>query len=374
MIRTAFLIFAVVCTPLFAAQTCIRVGEGTIAPVHQKKLEQHGIDTLGVIDTDSTKREATLKKGLQWFESIDQAFAQRPDFWDVCVPPEEHLPVMKKIMQVDPYARILVEKPICMSYQISELLELLKSFQGKIVVNENYLSSEITETVLKMAFETLQLQPRKIVIEMDKNRIIDIKRGRYVDPEGAFKYEGTHILTILQSVLDKLNVSLPMPNYVQYEPLVFSDRSLENQGSADIQFKIGNLDVLLFSSMNGTLKYPYPPYAKECILEADTAYRYRILAIEGESLDSNLYTVVGFYEPLANQPRCLGEVALFKNGKLVTSLGEIPDDSMGAHLHKAADYLLGKTTSNPCTVEAGIEIVQLLDRTLPTYNLNCSPK
>lgn len=357
--------------PLSADQTCIRVGGGTISPVHQQKLQQHAVETLGIIDNDPSKKDVVLRQGLQWFESYEQALEQKPDFWDVCVPPEVHLVVMKKIIETDPKALITVEKPICMSYQISELCQLLKTFQGKIVVNENYLSSEITGTVLKIAFELLHLTPHRIVVEMDKNRIADIKRGRYVDPEGAFKYEGTHILTILLSVLDKLSIELPnRPNTIDYEPLIVSGRTLENQGSADILFKIDQLEINLFSSMNGTIKNRYPAYSKDSILEEETAHRYRILAIEGESPDGTLYTVVGFYEPLAKHSRGIGEVILLKNGEWIKSFGEIADDSMGNHLGRTADYLLGKTSVNPCTAERGIEIVRLLDRMLPKTERN----
>ena len=201
-----------------------------MAPLHQQKHLQHGIVTIGVIDIDPLKKEVALKRGLLWLESYDEAFALKPDLWDICVPPEEHLPVMKQIAAVDPNARIIVEKPICMSYQVQELYEMLAGFQGKVVVNENYMSSGITETVLRMAFETLHLTPRRIVIEMDKNRIVDIKRGRYVDPEGAFKYEGTHILTIVQAILERLKISLPMrPDFICYKPLVFLDQSLKTR-------------------------------------------------------------------------------------------------------------------------------------------------
>lgn len=38
---------------------------------------------------------------------------------------------------------------------------------------------------------------------------------------------------------------------------------------------------------------------------------------------------------------------------------------MGEHLGRAANYLVGKTSTNPCPVEKGIEIVQVLNRMLP---------
>jgi hypothetical protein len=346
---------------LVASETCVRVGDGTVAPLHRQKLEQEGVAVLGVIDTDFSKKEGVLKKGLQWFDSYEGAFVQKPGFWDICTPPETHLDVIKKIIAIDPQARMIVEQPVCMSGQIPELLEVLKDFQGKIVVNENYLSSEVTEKVLETAFKKLGITPRKIVIEMDKNRIADIKKGRYVDAEGAFKYEGTHMLTILQSVLGQLQLQLPPnPTIKVYEPMVVSDRMLPHQGSAHIVFKIGEIEVDLFSSMKGDILNRYPPYEKEKISEQETQVRYRVLAIVGEP-----YTVVGFYEPLADHPRSIGEVVVLKDGKIVENLSQVADDSMRKHLGRAANYLLGKTDVNPCSIEEGIKIVQLLDCMLP---------
>src|SRR5579862_2766983 len=129
-----FFILCMLFLRILSAETCIRVGEGTVAQIHQEKLRQYGITTLGVIDIDPLKKEIVAGKGLQWLETYDQACALKPSFWDVCVPTEDHLLVMKKIMRIDPEACILVEKPICMSYQVPELRKLLTAFQGKIVV------------------------------------------------------------------------------------------------------------------------------------------------------------------------------------------------------------------------------------------------
>jgi predicted dehydrogenase len=341
---------------VFMSIFCIRSGDGTVAPLHEEK----GIKAMGIIDTDPTKKENVLKRGVQWFASYEEAAAQKPRFWDICTPPETHLGVMQKIIELDPNANIIVEKPICLSSQIPALQELLKGFQGKIVVNENYLSSDVTQTVMQVAFDKLRIKPRKIVVEMDKNRIADVKKGRYVDPEGAFKYEGTHMLTILQSILERLSLELPLkPETVVYEPMHVGEKLLEKQGSAEIVFKVGDVSVHLFSSMKGDIRHAYPPYGRGTIHESETAVRYRAVAIEGDE-----YTVVGFYEPLPNHLRSVGQVFVLKNKEVVEKVGDIADDTMGKHLTKAADYLLNKTDTNPCPAATGIEIVKLLDRVL----------
>lgn len=338
---------------ILALTTCVRVGEGTVAPLHEQKLKSHDVQTIGIIDTDEKKKSSPFK----WFESYEAAAAANPTFWDVCTPPDQHLSVIKKIIAVDPKARMIVEKPICMSHEIEELNEVLKTFQGKLVVNENYLSSDITEKVRAIAFDELKLQPTRIVIEMDKNRMADFKKGRYVDPEGAFKYEGTHIITIL----DSLGIPLPSkPTSVVYEDL---SPAFPQQGSADILFESGSLQVKLYSSMKGTLKNHYAPYARAPIEEHETAPRYRVVAIEGGAT-----TIVGFYEPLPNHPRSIGEVVVLVDGKVIKTYPSIPDDTMGKHLGKAVDYLTGKTEVNPCPPETAIRIVERLDSVLPKAN------
>lgn len=223
-------------------RTYVRIGQGAVAPLHEKKLEDHGFKTIGIIDSDQAKKEGVLARRLQWFESYEAALREKPSFWDICVPPEAHFSVMKKIIELDPLANMIVEKPVCLSSQIPELLQLMENFKGKIVVNENYLSSQVTQAVIRVAFNELLLVPSRIVVEMDKNRIDDTRNGRYIDPEGALKYEGPHMVANLQAVLDQFKVQLPSnPYYISYEDLVFSDQALKNQGSADIQFRSGDL-------------------------------------------------------------------------------------------------------------------------------------
>ena len=416
-----FIILLMITFTLSAEPGCVRIGYGTVAPVHENKLKQHGVKTLGIIDIDPAKQMAAASKGLRCFNSYEEALQAEPSFWDICTPPAEHLNVIKEIIRLDPKARMIVEKPICMEHQIPELQTLLKTFQGSIVVNENYLSSQISEAVRKIAFESLQLTPRKIVIEMDKNRIVDFKKGRYIDSNGAFAYEGTHIVTILQSFLHSMQLTLPpKPLSVHYTDI--TSLNLPNQGSANIEYKIegvaklrfgaksalfeqdpdsaqiaysepsmsicaetspaqkssnlaskatfatpsGQLYINLFSSMDGTIKNRYPPYALKTIEEHDTLTRYRVIAIEGLSPKGDAYRVLGFYEPVPDAPRSIGKIAVFMNGALDRLIEEIPDDSMGKHLSYASDYLLGKTNVNPCPPETGIEIVQLLETMLPS--------
>jgi hypothetical protein len=76
-------------------------------------------------------------------------------------------------------------------------------------------------------------------------------------------------------------------------------------------------------------------------------------------------TVVGFFEPINGFERSQSAVAIFKERELVDYIAPIEDDSMGRHLKSAIDYFEGITGKNPCTVEEGIEVVNILNTLSP---------
>ncbi|NER38299.1 MAG: hypothetical protein F6J93_30815 [Oscillatoria sp. SIO1A7] len=72
---------------------------------------------------------------------------------------------------------------------------MLKNFKGKLVVNENYITSLVTKKIKELIID-MDLAPHKVVSEMTKNRINDFINGRFLDNNlGAFGYEGSHIVT-----------------------------------------------------------------------------------------------------------------------------------------------------------------------------------
>jgi predicted dehydrogenase len=148
------------------------------------------VTTIGVIDLDEKKKKLALEAGFQAFSSYEEAFKLKPDFWDICVSTDFHLNILKTIISLDSNANIIVEKPICHFFQIDTLKKILENFQGKIVVNENYVSSNITKTVRKLS-ALLNLKSTRIISEMSKNRTADIRNRRFLDQEFfAFGYEG----------------------------------------------------------------------------------------------------------------------------------------------------------------------------------------
>ncbi len=182
--------------------TCITIGYGSVAPVHHDKLSSCNVKPVGIIETNAAKHDAIRKKGYPVCDTYEEALQLTPDFWDICCPVDDHVTVIENIIALDPHARIIVEKPICNFEEIPKLQELLKNFLGKIVVNENYLSSATTQKIKDLAAKH-GVDIKNITIEMDKNRTRDFIAGRYVDAKGAFYYEGTHMLTILGDIVNQ---------------------------------------------------------------------------------------------------------------------------------------------------------------------------
>ena len=342
--------------------TSIIIGFGVVGPIHHDKMQGiENVQVIGVIDIDPLKKNKITAKNLPAYLSMEElSIDVTPQIWDVCVPTESHLFVIRQIIARDPKAHIIVEKPVCLHHQIPELREALKGFQGRIVVNENYLSSEITKKVKEIALEELKIEPRRIVVEMDKNRSRDFQNGRFIDTEGALKYEGTHMVTILKGIGEQFCPRVQVrKNYGD----AFIPECLLHQGFADITYQQDGVDVQLFTSMVGGVCNHYLPYDISSMPTEDTASRYRVAAIEGSSKGESV-TVVGFYEPIRGFQRGQGAVAVIKEGKVVSIFEPIQDDTMGAHLKRAVHYL-AYGEENPCPVEKGIEAVEMLTQMLP---------
>lgn len=344
--------------------TFVTIGYGTVAPLHHSKfLEYAGAKPVGIIESDSSKQMKIKEKGLHLCQSYEEALSLKPTFWDVCTPNETHLQVLEKIMQIDPTSYILVEKPICSAAEIPRLRNLLQNFKGKIVVNENYLSSTTTEKVKQMVKE-LGLTIESVHVEMDKNRTKDFIDGRYVDAKGAFYYEGPHMLTILNAILGPHQADGSISR--RYEDLVLPDQTLPKQGLAEIAYKTKGISALLFTSMKGDIHTCYSPLKLTSIPKEDTATRYRVVAVKGKIQDNQERTVVGFFEPINGFQRSQAIVVVLDEQKNVISTSEtFSDDSMGNHLKKVTEYFVGATNTNPCTADEGLEIVNLLHALAP---------
>jgi predicted dehydrogenase len=142
------------------------------------------------------------QKGYRNFNNLDEALEKiEADLYSVCVPTKDHLKVLKKILNFNHKAKVILEKPPCQPNETEEILQLEKNYnQAKIVVNERYASSYVTQKVIEF-IKKYDVNEKILEIEFTKNRMKDVVEGRFLDEElGVLGYEGPHMLTIVSNI------------------------------------------------------------------------------------------------------------------------------------------------------------------------------
>jgi predicted dehydrogenase len=336
--------------------TCVRVGYGEIARLHQTKLQSLGVRLSGIYDSSLLRRQEARRDGRRVLSGLDELKRSAFDFWDVCVSTAGHFRVIQEILRLDPAANILVEKPVCAPEDIERMRSLSRSFPCRISVNETYYSSRVLQLV-KHTVEQLRITPKRISVEMSKDRRDDIRQGRFVDEElGILGYEGSHMLAALQQLGDEF-----LPEEV--DSVVWSGMTLEQdgktrllprQGSVDIRYRACHgVEVQMFSSMTGDVRRPV------LCFRPGRGRRYRVLDVEGVDPSGDRVQVIGLFEPIQTLERGQGVMLVYKNSRLAQSVVPVEDDHMQSHLSRVCRYFQGRD-DNPCSVEQGLAIVQWL--------------
>ncbi|MBO0820658.1 MAG: nucleotide sugar dehydrogenase [Nocardiopsaceae bacterium] len=342
--------------------TCVRVGVGSSGAIHGKALHRLGVRTLAVLDTNPAHQTAIAAAGLPPCDSYAEAAAYRPGFWDICVPTAAHLDVLEAIIAEDPQANILIEKPLCDFADLPRVSELLARHRGRIVVNENYASSAIPAAIAARVRE-LGLRVTGCCAEMTKNRSGDFLAGRFIDESaGAFGYEGTHLITIVEEMgYHSLDAD---PSHAEITDLALADgTALARQGTASVTLRADGCQVRLYTSVEGLIGHAHPPYAPcgRRIPADDTATRYRMLCVQGTGGDGAGYHVAGFFEPLPGLPRSQGVVAAYRDGVQLGEPEYVEDDTVTQHLARAIAHFGGDPV-NPCSVSRALRHVHYLHR------------
>jgi hypothetical protein len=346
--------------------TCIRVGYGAIAQIHQQKLDTVGVRTLAIVETHPQRRLAAERAGLHVATSCTEVAHLRPTFWDICVSTQYHVDILEAVAACDRGANVLIEKPICRYTDILRLEHVLRQFSGQIVVNENYCSSAVTQYV-RQTIEQLDIQIEQIAIEMTKHRGADVASGRFVDEEfGALGYEGPHLLAIIQhlgqqylpgDVVDLVVEDAIIPTAAGGSIL------LASQGGIDLTYLTpAGVEVNLYTSLVGRPKYVLPPLNQPGMtIPYGDSTRHRVLQVTGRDIRGDTYQIVGWYEPIRGYDRSQGGAAISKNGAVQKFIQPIWDDTIGTHLARAVRCFTG-ADENPCSVTQALRIVHFLEQ------------
>jgi hypothetical protein len=340
---------------------CVRIGYGEVANLHEKKLKELGVETLGIIETNPTKCKLAKSHGFHVFSDYEEVLKLNPFFWDICTDTSSHVEIIEKIVQLSPKANILVEKPVCSFYQLNWLQEILIGFKGKLSINENYQCSEITKAINKLIHQ-YDIKPSRVISEMTKNRSCDFTNGRFIDEDFfVFGYEGSHMLTNVLSLGKKY--APERISEVTFQDLQLETKtrfkSLYRQGCGKACYTAKNgVEVVLYTSMVGEIgfHFPHSPYSKNRIPVQDNSTRYRILAVEDFMKD---VTVVGYYEPIRNSSRNTGMVMLIEKGKLKKLIHPIKQDHLLLSIKKAIQFFNDQAKNNYSLLEAADTIKAL---------------
>lgn len=359
--------------------TCIRIGFGKIARIHEEQLRKHGVKTLGVVEVSKARLKEIEDSGLCALESLQDAVVCKPDFYDICTPSHARLAVIRDLCALDSQANILIEKPVCDFQDIQDLQAILQHHTGQIVVNENYASSNVTIAV-REALMVRNIKPERLIVESTKNRATDYILGRYQDDKiGALGYEGSHLLAIvgefgpgyeigelLDTDIDSIELSMAEITLDSDAVLAKCEEQnkqfLSHQGGAFMRYRAQNGCLVdLYTSMSGLIGFPCPPHAYpgQQISQSDVHARYRILRADGCDHAGIPYQIVGFYEPIAGLARSQAQLVIFKNWVLEEQSVLFEDNTMAQHLLRAIRCFNG-LESNPYCLERAIgDVIRL---------------
>lgn len=184
------------------SKACI-IGYGVAGRLHTRLFADLGTE-LTIIDP----KHQDLPKAHRSFHSeigdLPDSVIADTEIWSVCCPTADHLPVLRAILQRNPSARVLMEKPACRGNEIDEFAALLDRHpQARIVVNDQYRHSHAIMLLSRLVGDFSPDDPvERIAITFNKDRSNDVAMGRFVDRDyGVLGYEWTHMLAALAVLL-----------------------------------------------------------------------------------------------------------------------------------------------------------------------------
>lgn len=178
------------------------------------KVAVVGLDAIGSRRAEDVRAEGhqviTIGPG-ETADAADIADLDDPaavDAWIVATPTPTRLGLVRRLLRLDPAARVLLEKPACSPQDIPVLARFLAVHPAaRVLVDDVYAHSPAVRRfagLVRAAAHSGADPLTRVTVEFTKNRERDIARGRYVDTQyGVVGYEWFHMLTILRSILPR---------------------------------------------------------------------------------------------------------------------------------------------------------------------------
>ncbi|WP_225845421.1 hypothetical protein [Streptomyces sp. HPF1205] len=175
------------------------------------------------------------------------------DAWIVAVPTPLRLALVRRLLRLDPAARVLLEQPACPPGDLPVLLRLLTAHpRARVLVNDIYAHSPAVRLFARVLRDVSDSEPggriARVTVEFTKNRERDIARGRFVDSHyGVAGYEWPHMLAVVRAIL-------PPGEYESYlrTPPVLVTPEMRVVGGGGPRLP----EIELYSSVRGRIGFP----------------------------------------------------------------------------------------------------------------------
>ncbi|TQN28423.1 oxidoreductase family protein [Haloactinospora alba] len=262
------------------------VGYGNAGRLHTQILTELGAD-ITIIDP----KHQDVPKGHHSFPhdvaNLPTVRAAAIDLWSICCPTADHLPVLRAVLEHNPAARVLVEKPACQGHEIEEFTSLLATHpRARVLVNDQYQHSTVLPAFTDLLREYEGQAPiTHAAITFTKDRTADIANGRFIDRTyGVLGYEWLHMLAVLSRVLpaplvEAYFASIPEAAelWATYDPRLFvaalTERTtLDHPSEGRTRLELAS-SILGPSILLGTAPQPRSPWRRD-IRTADDRHRH----------------------------------------------------------------------------------------------------
>ncbi|MDS1271805.1 Gfo/Idh/MocA family oxidoreductase [Lipingzhangella sp. LS1_29] len=265
--------------------TACVVGYGNAGRLHTRILNELGAD-ITVIDPKHQDLPKDHRSFPHDVANLPTTRAAEVDLWSICCPTADHMPVLRAVLNHNPTARVLLEKPACQGNEIEEFTGLLAAYPlARVLVNDQYQHSTVLPAFTDLIAEFESQAPiTHAAITFTKDRTADIANGRFIDRTyGVLGYEWLHMLAVLSRVLptplaDAYFASTPEQAelWATYDPRLFvaalTERTTLNHPSGNhTRLELAS-SILGPSILLGTAPQPRPPWRRE-IRTADDRHR-----------------------------------------------------------------------------------------------------
>ena len=178
------------------------VGCGKMGRIYRKVFDPL-CDRFLIVDPRGTDDREILSYAT--LGDVPGDLFHRVQVWCICTPTKNHFESLATVLSRNPRARVIVEKPACLSFEVTPFQALLKKHrEAHVLINKQYADSLAVREMVHALKRYEVAHVDLIRIEFSKDRRPDIDAGRFVDSHyGLLGYEWSHMLAIIQTLLGK---------------------------------------------------------------------------------------------------------------------------------------------------------------------------